>query len=109
MHLKAEEIESVETEKVLEDSLSRKRPTFMKEHGGKAFSLLFWELSLWHQGGATQCWYFNGTPQTVTGEENLNFFKCLEIHKHVLLVNPHADVEKQFTTFVLSKELHWGK
>lgn len=48
MHLKAEEIESVETEKVLEDSLSRKRPTFMKEHGGKAFSLLFWELSLWH-------------------------------------------------------------
>lgn len=40
MHLKAEEIESVEIEKVLEDSQSRKRPAFMKEHGGKAFSPL---------------------------------------------------------------------
>lgn len=40
MHLKAEEIEAMESEKVLEDSLSRKRPTFVKEHGGKAFSPL---------------------------------------------------------------------
>lgn len=40
MHWKAEGIESVEREKVLEDGLSGKLPTFMKEHGGKAFSPL---------------------------------------------------------------------
>lgn len=40
MHLKAKGIESVEREKVVEDGLSGKLLTFIKEHEEKAFSPL---------------------------------------------------------------------